>query len=81
MIKGNARSPALGEKITLRHQYMLMTGQLGSKSAEKDIRVLLDSKLTMNKKCLIRAKKANNILGSIRQIIARRLREVILALW
>jgi len=64
----------------LRHQYALAAGQLESGSAKKDIRVLVDSRLTVNEKCIITAKKANNILDCIRQTITRRLVEVILAL-
>lgn len=64
-----------------RHQYTLTSGKLESSLVEKDIRILVDSKLTMNKKCIITANKANDILGYIKQTIASMLWEVILALY
>ncbi|KAK4818017.1 hypothetical protein QYF61_004130 [Mycteria americana] len=48
--------------------------QLESSSAEKDLGVLVDTKLNMTK-------KANGVLGCISQSIASRLREVILPLY
>lgn len=43
-----------------RHQYTLGAGLLESCPAEKDISALVDSKLIMDKKCVITAKKANS---------------------
>ncbi|KAK4811344.1 LOW QUALITY PROTEIN: hypothetical protein QYF61_027573, partial [Mycteria americana] len=63
------------------HQYMLGADQLESSLAEKALGVLLLSKLTMSQQCAIVAKKANGILGCIRQSIASRSREVILLLY
>ena len=60
------------------HQYMLGATQLESSLAERDLRVLVDTKLNMSQQCALAAKKANGILGYIRQRIASRLREVIL---
>ncbi|KAK4825245.1 LOW QUALITY PROTEIN: hypothetical protein QYF61_025644 [Mycteria americana] len=78
--KGKCQVLPLGNN-NLRHQYTLAAGQLESSSAEKDVRVLVDSKLTVNEKCIITTKNANSILSCIRQTIARRLGEVILALY
>ncbi|KAK4823929.1 hypothetical protein QYF61_008315 [Mycteria americana] len=63
------------------HEYMLGTTQLESNLAEKDLRVLVDTKLNMSQQCALAAKKANGILGSIKQSIAGRLRKVILPLY
>lgn len=43
-----------------RHQYALGAGLLESCPAEKNISALVDSKLIMDKKCVISAKKANS---------------------
>ncbi|KAJ7418129.1 hypothetical protein BTVI_30536 [Pitangus sulphuratus] len=65
--KGKCRVPHL-EKNNPRQLYMLGADLLEMSSAEKDLRVLVDSK------------KASGILGCIRNIIASRLREEILPL-
>lgn len=49
-----------------------------SNLAEKDPEVLVGDELTMNQQCALMAKKANGILGCIRQKIASRSREEIL---
>jgi len=59
------------------HQYMLGATQLESSFAEKDLEVQVDTKLTMSQQCVLAAKKANGILGCIRQSTASRSREVI----
>ncbi|KAK4828522.1 hypothetical protein QYF61_026944 [Mycteria americana] len=65
------------------HQYVLGVDQLESSFAEKDLRVLVDTKLTMSQQCALVAKKANGILGCIRRSVASRSREVIppLCIW
>ncbi|GAB0206676.1 hypothetical protein GRJ2_003133200 [Grus japonensis] len=55
--------------------------QLESSFAEKDLEVLVDTKLNMNQQCALAAKKVNGILGCIRQSIANTLKEVILPLY
>ncbi|KAK4810780.1 hypothetical protein QYF61_008752 [Mycteria americana] len=62
-----------------RHQYMLGATQLESSLAEKDLGVLVDTRLNMSQQCALAA-SANGILGCIRQSIASRSREVILPL-
>ncbi|KAK4815450.1 hypothetical protein QYF61_002839 [Mycteria americana] len=62
-----------------RHQYMLEADWLENSSAEKDLRVLVDNKLTIRQQHLI-AKEANSHLGSIMKSTASIWREVIFPL-
>ncbi|GAB0179115.1 mitochondrial enolase superfamily member 1 [Grus japonensis] len=64
-----------------KHQYRLGVDQLGSNSAEKNLGVLVDSKVSMSQQCAVVAKKANGILGCIQKSVATRSREVILPLY
>ena len=50
-------------------------------SAEKDLGVLVDSRLAMSEQCALMAKKANAILGVHIKNMTRRLREVLFTLY
>lgn len=54
--KGKRKVLHLG-KNNLRHQYMLGANQMESSSAEKNLGVLVDTKLMMNQQCTLAAKK------------------------
>lgn len=68
-------------RSSLRHQDRLGNDSLGNDSlqsilAEKTLGFLLDPKLTMSLQCAIVAKVVTSLLGSVRQSVANRLREV-----
>ena len=60
------------------HQYRLGVDLLEWSSAEKDLTVLKDNRLTMSQQCALVAKKASGILECIKKSMARRSREEIL---
>ncbi|GAB0188696.1 hypothetical protein GRJ2_001334900 [Grus japonensis] len=62
-----------------KHQYRV--DLLGSSTTDKDLGILVDSKLSMSQQCALVAKKANGILGCIKKSVASRSREVILPLY
>ncbi|GAB0205570.1 mitochondrial enolase superfamily member 1 [Grus japonensis] len=78
--KGKCRVLYLGKNNPM-HQYRLVVDLLGSSSAEKDLGVLVDNKLSMNQQCAPVAKKVKGILGCIQKNVASRSREVILPLY
>ncbi|GAB0210210.1 hypothetical protein GRJ2_003486800 [Grus japonensis] len=78
--KGKSRVLHLGRNNP-KHQYRLGVDLLGSSSAEKDLGVLVENKLSMSQQCALVAKKANGILGCIQKSVASRSREVILPLY
>ncbi|PKU48113.1 hypothetical protein llap_1584 [Limosa lapponica baueri] len=63
------------------HQYRLEADLLESNSIGRDLGVLVDSKLPMSQLCALVAKKANGLLGCIKNSMASRSREVILTLY
>jgi len=63
------------------HQYRLGVDLLESSSAERDLGVLVDDKLTTSEQRVLVAKKANGLLGCIKKSVASRSREVLLPLY
>ncbi|KAJ7428855.1 hypothetical protein WISP_00589 [Willisornis vidua] len=70
----------LGRKNPM-HQSRLGADLPESSSVEKDLRVLVDDKLSMSQQCALVAKMASCVLGCIKKSIASRSREVILPLY
>jgi len=71
--KGKGRVLHLGRNNPM-NQYRLGADLLESSSAEKDLGVLVDDKLTTSRQCALVTKKANRILGCIKKSVASRTR-------
>lgn len=78
--KGKCRVLHRG-KSNPKYQYRLGTDLLEISVGERDLGLLVNSRMTMNQHCALVAKKAYGILGCIRRGVVSRSREVLLPLY
>ena len=77
--QGQVQSPAPGEEQP-HAPVQAGVDLLESSSAERDLGVLVDDRVTMSQQRALGAKKPDGILGCIRRSVASRSREVLLPL-
>jgi len=63
-----------------KHKHRLGAEWIESSPEKKDVRVLVDKKLSMTRQCMLATQKASRVLGCIKSSVDRRLREMILPL-
>ena len=78
--KGKCRVLHRG-KSNPKYQYRLGTDLLEISVEERDLGLLVNSRMTMNQHCALVAKKVYGILGCIRRGVVSRSREVLLPLY